>query len=133
VDNADLRARADELMGELTRLRSGLGDLQRTLTQVRASATSDDGLVTATVGPRGQLIRLDLDRRIYRRPDAVQLASTITETIQRASAAAQEKVAAACRPYVPDAELQAHLDFDFAGIMRRMDHELDGLNRGGRQ
>jgi DNA-binding protein YbaB len=129
VDNAALRARADELLGELNRLRTGMQDLQQKLRQVQASVTSDDGLVTATVGPRGQLVRLELDPRLYRRPDSKQLATTITETIQRAAAQAQAQVTAACRPYMPDAEVQAHLDLDFGGMMRRLDHELDGIDR----
>lgn len=124
MDNAALRARADELLGELNRLRSGLSGLQARLRAVNASVTSDDGMVTATVGPRGQLVSLEIDPRIYRRPDSRLLAQTITQTVQAAAARAQEQVMAACRPYFPDAEVQAHLDFDFDGMMRRLDHEL---------
>jgi len=128
VDNSALRARADELLGELNRLRSGMNDLQRKLREINATVTSQDGIVTATVGPRGQLVRLELDPKLYRQPDSKRLAATITETIQRAAAQVQDQVTAACRPYMPDAEVQAHLDLDFGGMMRRLDHELDGID-----
>ena len=41
VDNRTLRARADELMGELERLRAGMGDLQKKLRQITATAKSE--------------------------------------------------------------------------------------------
>jgi DNA-binding protein YbaB len=129
VDNAALRARTDELLLELENLRKGLGGLQQTLMQISATVTSDDGMVKATVGPRGQLISLELDPRLYRRPDSKQLAVTITKTVQAAAAKAQEQVTAALKPFVPEAEIASHLNMDFAGPMRRMDHELSELER----
>ncbi|GIH14078.1 YbaB/EbfC family nucleoid-associated protein [Rugosimonospora africana] len=127
-DNRQLRARAEELMGEFNRLRTGMGELQQKLRQITATAKSDDGYVKATVGPRGQLIRLDLDPRIYRRPDSKQLAETITETIKRATADVMAQVSEACKPYIPEEELQAHLQFDVDGMRRRLDSELEFLN-----
>jgi DNA-binding protein YbaB len=127
-DNRQLRARAEELMGEFNRLRTGMGELQQKLRQITATAKSDDGYVKATVGPRGQLIRLELDPRIYRRPDSKQLAATITQTINRATADAMAQVSEACKPYLPEEELQAHLQFDVDGMRRRLDSELEFLN-----
>jgi DNA-binding protein YbaB len=120
-------------MGEFERLRSGLGDLQKRLMAVNATVRSSDGYVSATVGPRGQLLRLDLDPRIYRRPDSRELAKTITETIQKATAEAMQKVEEACRPYLPSEEIRAHMDYDFDGIFRRMDSELETLAEGERR
>lgn len=127
-DNRQLKARAEELMGEFNRLRTGMGELQQKLRQITATAKSEDGYVKATVGPRGQLIRLDLDPRIYRRPDSKQLAETITETIKRATADVMAQVSEACKPYIPEEELQAHLQFDVDGMRRRLDSELEFLN-----
>lgn len=127
-DNRQLRARAEELMGEFNRLRTGMGELQQKLRQITATAKSDDGYVKATVGPRGQLVRLELDPRIYRRPDSKQLAATITQTINRATADAMAQVSEACKPYLPEEELQAHLQFDVDGMRRRLDSELEFLN-----
>lgn len=131
MDNSGLKARADELLGELDRLRSGLGDLQQKLVAITATVTSDDGLVTATVGPKGDLLRLDLDPRLYRRPDARYLAETITRTVQAAAAKAQEQVTAACKPYMPEADVQSHLKFDLTGAMRRMENQLGELGLRG--
>ena len=130
MDLQALRARADELMAQFEQMRSGMGDLQQKLRAVTGTATSDDGLVKATVGPRGHLINLELDPRIYRRPNSRQLAATITDTVQRAAARALAQVEELCTPFIPDAQLQAHMNFDFEGIFRQLDSDLpDGGDR----
>jgi DNA-binding protein YbaB len=126
MDLHALRAQADELMAQFERMRAGAGDLQQKLRTLSASVTSKDGLVTATVGPRGQLIRLELDPRIYRRPNSRELAATITETVQRATTKAMDQVEELCRPFIPDAQFQAHMNFDFEGIFRQLDSDLPG-------
>ncbi|MEU7870734.1 YbaB/EbfC family nucleoid-associated protein [Dactylosporangium sp. NPDC049140] len=124
MDNRALRARADELMGELERVRGGMGTLQQKLQAITATAKSDDGFITAVVGPRGQLIRLDIDARIYRRPDSRQLAQSITKTIQAASADAMKQVTDACKPFMAESDVQAHLAFDLQGMTHKLDSEL---------
>ncbi|MFY1653078.1 YbaB/EbfC family nucleoid-associated protein [Solwaraspora sp. WMMB762] len=129
MDVHGLRARADELMAQFDRMRSGVGDLQQQLRAVSATVTSDDGLVTVTVGPRGQVTKVELDPRIYRRPNAAQLSTTVTETIRAATAQAMAEVEQICRPMVPDAQFQAHIDFDLEGIFRQLDTDLPGGDR----
>ncbi|WP_306215822.1 YbaB/EbfC family nucleoid-associated protein [Actinoplanes sp. RD1] len=87
--NRALRARFDEVYGDYQRLRSGMDDLQQRLAGLRATARSEDGLVTATVGPRGQLVHLELDRAVHRdlRPDE------LADLIVAVTAAAATKVA----------------------------------------
>lgn len=119
-----LRAQADELTAQWDRMRSGVGDLQQKLRKVQASVTSEDGYVTATVGPRGQLVKLELDPRIYRRPNSRELAATITETVRRATDKAMESVEQLMRPFVPSAQFQAHMNYDFEGIFRQLDSDL---------
>ncbi|GAA2345597.1 YbaB/EbfC family nucleoid-associated protein [Dactylosporangium sp. NPDC051485] len=128
MDNRALRARADELLGDLDRLRGGMKTLQQQLRSITATAKSDDGFITAVVGPRGQLIRLDIDARIYRRPDSRQLATSITRTIQTAAADAMRQVQEACKPYMPEADIQAHLEFDLDGMRHKLDSELGLLD-----
>jgi DNA-binding protein YbaB len=82
--NHALRARFDEVAGQVQRLRSGLGDLQKQISALRVSATSRDGNVTATVDARGQLVDLALRRS----PSA----SLIVSTAQAAAASAQRQV-----------------------------------------
>jgi DNA-binding protein YbaB len=40
----------------------------------------------AVVGPRGQLVELEIDPRVYRRPDSQALAAAIVATATRAGA-----------------------------------------------
>ncbi|MDG4762746.1 YbaB/EbfC family nucleoid-associated protein [Solwaraspora sp. WMMD406] len=129
MDTQSLRARADELMAQFERMRSGVGELQQKLRSVSATVTSDDGLVTATVGPRGQVIKVEFDPRIYRRPNSKELSATVTETIRRATDKAMAQVEELCRPLLPDAQFQAHMDHDLEGIFRQLDADLPGDDR----
>ncbi|MEV1288698.1 YbaB/EbfC family nucleoid-associated protein [Micromonospora sp. NPDC049679] len=121
--NRALRARFDEVYGQYERLRSGLDDLQQRLAKLRVSARSEDGHVTATVGPRGQLVALELDPRIYRDHNVDALAAKITSTIQqatdRATAAVQELVGG----YLPAGSGAADYlkDGNFGSLLRRTD------------
>jgi DNA-binding protein YbaB len=124
MDLSAMRARADELMLQFDRMRSGLGDLQQKLKAVAATVTSDDGFVTVTVGPRGQVVKVEFDPRIYRRPNSKELSTTVTETIRKATAKAMAEVEELCRPYVPDAQFQAYMDQDLEGIFRQLDSDL---------
>ncbi len=128
MDIQGMRARADELMSQWERMRSGVGELQQKLKKVSAAVTSDDGLVTATVGPRGQVIKVEFDPRIYRHPNSKQLSATVTETIRKATAKAMAEVEELCRPLVPDAQFQAYMDHDLEGIFRQLVGKIDGLN-----
>jgi DNA-binding protein YbaB len=129
MDLETLRAQAADAMASMERAREGLAELQRRLFAVTASAVSDDGLVTVLVGPQGKVISVDLDPRIYRRPDSRRLAETITSTIQRAADDATEQVKALCRPYFPDEDIAAQINYDLAGVIQRHDERLNG---GGR-
>ncbi|MFI1995572.1 YbaB/EbfC family nucleoid-associated protein [Actinoplanes sp. NPDC020271] len=104
------------------------GETQRRVLAVTGTANSPDGLITVTVGPRGQLIDLRIDPRVYRQPNAGALAATILAT----SRAAVEQAAERTREIVdermpavdgflpPDAEKP----FGVRGLLRRHDSEL---------
>lgn len=124
MDTQGLQARVDELMEEFHRLRSGAEDLQKKLKEVSATARSKDGFVKATVGPRGQLTKLELDPRLYRNPDSGALAESILDTVRRATEDAQGQVEELCKPLLPAEEVRAHMNYDFDGMFRRMDSEL---------
>lgn len=129
MDTKGLRARADELMAQFERMRSGVGELQQRLRSVNATVTSDDGLVTVTVGPRGQVTKVEFDPRIYRRPNSKELSVTVTETIRRATEKAMGDVEELLRPFVPDSQFQAYMDHDLDGIFRQLDSELPGEDK----
>ncbi len=126
MDARGLQAQAEELMSQFHKLRDGASELQRQLEAVTAKAISEDRYVTATVGPRGQLIELELDPRIYRNPNSGALAATIKSTIQTATAEAADKVAKLCKPFMPEEEVRAHLSQDIDGMFHRLDSQLPG-------
>jgi DNA-binding protein YbaB len=118
------RKRAGDAMARMEAIRDGYADLRQRLLAVRAAATSEDGLVTVEVGPQGRVRRIDLDPRIYRRPDSRRLAETITETIQRAADDAAERLRDVFRPVMPDEQIKAYFDNDFAGVAAGLEDEL---------
>jgi DNA-binding protein YbaB len=125
-DAAAMRAYADELRDMFRQIQDAGLELHAEARAVQITETSRDGLVSVTVGARGELVRLDLDPRIYRRPDARRLADTITETAQRAVARAQERVMEIFEPVIPRADLKAHLDGDLETALTRLADRMGG-------
>lgn len=121
-----MRAYAEELQARFEKLTTEGPKVAEQARKVQVTEKSPDGLISATVGARGELIRLDLDPRIYRRPDSRELADTITETIKAAAAAAQERVLEVFEPLVPREELQLHLDGNIEGVLDSMSNKMVG-------
>jgi DNA-binding protein YbaB len=121
--NRALRARFDEVHSQYERLRSGMDELQRTLAALEVTAESPDGLVRATVGPRGHLLKLTLDSRVHRHGDVDALAKKITQTVQDATARSVDQVQAAVARYLPKGSPTVDFlkDNNFATLMRRHD------------
>jgi len=132
MDTQGLRAYLEELEQQMEKLRTGAVDLQNKLAAVTATARSKDGYVTVEVGPRGQVLRLDLDPRIYRTPNSTKLAEAIVDTIQRATKDATDQVAALCKPFMPEEDVRAHLDQNFEAVLTRMDDKLAEVQGGDR-
>ena len=125
-DLAGMRAYAEELKGRFEKLTTEGPKLQERARAVQVTEKSPDGLISATVGSRGELIRLDLDPRIYRQPDSRELADTITDTIKAAGVKAQERVLEVFEPLVPREEMQMHMDGDLEGVLGRMTDQMLG-------
>ncbi|WP_245642542.1 YbaB/EbfC family nucleoid-associated protein [Nonomuraea candida] len=121
-----MRAYAEELRTMFNRLQDEGLELHARAKAVQVTETSPDGLVSVTVGARGDLVRLDLDPRIYRRPDARKLADTIAETTRRAAAAAQERVTEIFAPVIPPEQFRAHLDGDLETVLARLSDPAGG-------
>ena len=121
--NHALRARFDDVFGQYQRLRSGLDDIQHRLAEMRVSAESEDGLIKATVDPRGQLVDLRLDRRVYRDPDPDHLSRSIVATVGKATARATEAVQEMMAAYLPaeSGAMRFVRDNDFGSLLRRQD------------
>ncbi|TMR14397.1 YbaB/EbfC family nucleoid-associated protein [Nonomuraea turkmeniaca] len=123
---AAMRAYADELGDMFRRINDAGLELHAEARAVQITEKSRDGLVTVTVGARGELVGLDLDPRIYRRTDARWLADTITDTVRRAAARARERIAEILEPVIPREELMAHLDGDLETAMTRLVDRMEG-------
>lgn len=125
-ETAAMQAYAEQLRDRFTEMVEQAPALIAKARAVQVTQKSRDGLVTVTVGPRGDLVRLDLDPRIYRRPDSRELADTITETVQKAVAAARDQVVETFSSIVPAEQMRATVEGDLDGMLAAMTQQLDG-------
>lgn len=79
------------MMAGLRNATSQIPRIQRESMKITGVAWSDDGLIKAVVGPRGQLLELDLDPRIFRKPDSKALSAAILATVRNAVEEAMTK------------------------------------------
>ncbi|KJK43450.1 hypothetical protein UK23_33240 [Lentzea aerocolonigenes] len=96
--------------------------IQREMAGVEATAESDDGLVSVTVGPRGELVAVELDPRVYRNPDATGLAAEIVRVAGEATRAAQRKTVSRLGRLLP----ADGTDVDFDPVLHQLDRVADG-------
>jgi hypothetical protein len=75
------------------RLAASLETVRERLRDIRATEYSPDGLITAVVGGRGDLLELELHPRIFREQNATALAASIMDTVRSAAAAAEREAA----------------------------------------
>lgn len=99
--NSALRDRLAEVYGRYERLRSEMEDLQRRLASLRVTATSADGMIRATVDPRGQLVELSLDRRVCGGADTEHLSRTIVAVARDAAQRTAAQVEAMMAEHLP--------------------------------
>lgn len=126
ADSAGMRAYAAELQERFMRMQEQAPALQAKARAVQVTEKSRDGLISATVGARGELVRLDIDPRIYRRPDSRELADAITETIHRAATKAQEKIVEVFEPLIPREQMLAHIEGDLDTVLEQMTTQMLG-------
>ncbi|MEV6037823.1 YbaB/EbfC family nucleoid-associated protein [Nonomuraea sp. NPDC051941] len=123
--NADqLHEYANQLRDNFLRLQDQSLELHQRARALQVTHSSPDGLVTATVGARGDLIRLELDPRVSRLRDSGRLAGLITATVQQAAAMAQEEIVRMFAPLVPPEQMRAHLDGDLDSVLGHLDDRL---------
>lgn len=72
------------MVDDLKRATRNLNDGQRRILEITGTAWSDDRLVKAVVGPRGQLVDLEIDPRVFRNPNSKALAAAILATVRAA-------------------------------------------------
>lgn len=123
---AGVRAQAEALRATFERMTAEAPAIHAKARALEVTEKSRDGLISVTVGARGDLVRLDIDPRIYRRPDSRALADTITETVHLAAMKAQERVIELFEPLVPADQMRMHLDGDLDGVMEQMAAQMLG-------
>lgn len=131
----ELRARIAENRPNWSGMQSMFSDLreqmnrtaekQKKVLSVTGTAWSDDRMVKAVVGPRGQLIELDIDPRVYRKPNSKALAATIVQTTRKAVEIATAKAQEILDEGVPsDMRLDKVGGMDFRKLSRSHDADL---------
>jgi DNA-binding protein YbaB len=89
------------MVADLRKATARIPEIQREMLAVTGTAWSDDGLIKAVVGPRGHLLELEIDPRIYRTPNSAALAATIVQTVRAAVEEAGEKSRALMEQSLP--------------------------------
>lgn len=72
------------MVGDLRKTLDNVDDTQRRMAKVTATAWSEDRLIKAVVGARGHLLELDLDPRLFRKPNSKALSAAILATVREA-------------------------------------------------
>jgi DNA-binding protein YbaB len=109
-----------QLTEQVRAMRDGIND-------IRGTAYSDDGLITAVVGGRGELHELELDPRIYREQNATALASRIVATIREAAAEAEREATTFAQELLPQSLRRHDIDPMFDPVLHML-----GDTPGGR-
>jgi DNA-binding protein YbaB len=116
------------MIGDLRRTMGSVSETQKRMAQVTGVAWSDDRLVKATTGPRGQLVDLEIDPRVYRQPNSKALAATILATVRRASEDAMAKTQEIVRAAMPSDFGPAQVGaVSMVDLMRSHDADLPKL------
>ncbi|GAA4459128.1 YbaB/EbfC family nucleoid-associated protein [Phytohabitans houttuyneae] len=72
------------VIDELQQTIENAAQTRQQIMEITGTAWSDDRMIKAVVGPRGQLIELEIDPRVYRTPNSKALAASIMSTVRAA-------------------------------------------------
>jgi DNA-binding protein YbaB len=103
------------LIGELNTTMDNVARTRQEMLEITGTAWSDDRLIRAVVGPRGQLVELDIDPRVYRTPNSKALSASILATVRAAVDDASAKTRAIMDRVLPKDRMDGVLgrtDFD---------------------
>ncbi|NIH84492.1 YbaB/EbfC family nucleoid-associated protein [Amycolatopsis granulosa] len=107
------------MLEELQKVTENIPKTHQRMLAITGVAWSPDRMVKVVVGPRGQLVDLEIDPRVFRKPDAPGLQAAIlaasAEAVAQVSAQIQEIMAEQFSPEFT--ELRNQLQFDGAGDM----------------
>lgn len=97
----DHRDQVEALLADYRRSREQLASVHRTLLSINEKASSPDGLITATVGPQGNLVGLDIADAAYQRYPAAELSKVVVRAVTAAAAKASARAGQALAPALP--------------------------------
>jgi DNA-binding protein YbaB len=97
----DHRTQVAELVADYRRSREQLATMHKTLAAISVSATSSDGMVTATVGAQGRLTELVIDDAAYQRYRPADLAKLVVSITAQAAARVVEETSRTISPLLP--------------------------------
>lgn len=89
------------MMEDLQKSMEDLPKTQEKMLSLSAEKWSDDNHVRVVVGPRGQLVDLEIDPRALRKPDARRLSATILSLTQDAVREVGEQSQELLRSHIP--------------------------------
>lgn len=118
---------------ELEKTVDNMAEVQKQILGVTGVAWSDDRMVKALVGPRGQLVELEIDPRVYRRPNSKALAASIVATVRAAAeqaAAKTQSIMDENMPMVKDLIRPGLIDgVDMRQLINSSDADLEKMAR----
>ncbi|WP_027931424.1 YbaB/EbfC family nucleoid-associated protein [Amycolatopsis thermoflava] len=108
-----------EMLEELQQATANLPAAQQRMLEMTGIAWSPDRTVKVVVGPRGQLVDLEIDPRVFRKPDAAALQAMILEASAEAVAQVQAQIQELMAEHFSPAfsELQEQVQPERAGAM----------------
>ncbi|WP_049570411.1 YbaB/EbfC family nucleoid-associated protein [Nonomuraea sp. SBT364] len=92
----------EQLVQEVNQQTEQLARMQEKMRDLSATARSKDGMVTVTVGPRGEVRTIEFDPRVYRKLSPSELSALIVEQIGRATSQVSGEMKELMHPFVPD-------------------------------
>lgn len=90
------------MVEDLNRALRGVDATQHRISEVTVTAWSQNRLIKAVVGPRGQLVELDIDQQAVRRYKADELAAVIVAVVRAAAESALDRTQEIMRQQLPD-------------------------------
>ncbi|MFK4104975.1 YbaB/EbfC family nucleoid-associated protein [Streptomyces sp. NPDC019531] len=91
----------EELLGAYRRERAQVGELQRRMREVKASATAPRQALKVTVNSQGEVTELEFPTGAYKRMAPVELSQMLITTIQKARSTAMADVAEVLSGHLP--------------------------------
>jgi len=115
-----------DIIGDLKRATAELPDLHKKMLKVTGTAWSDDRMIKAVVGPRGHLLELDIDPRVFRKPNSKALSAAIVQTVRLAVEDATRQSAEIIDETLPSDLRSGRLadDLDITKLVRSHDADV---------